>query len=134
MRKFLLLAALLSALLLTACTAQTLPTDDEDVPPVEGISQPVESGENDTKVVYIPLWMEDFSVVYYDSDLNRTIERGGDLTDEEINSRPDIDPTMLYGSEIAQPNTKVEYDLHGFLQNIYYLNDSGEYQLSYPGF
>ena len=26
----------------------------------------------------------------------------------------------MYGSEPAEPDTKVEYDLHGFLQNIYY--------------
>ena len=40
--------------------------------------------EDTGKVVYIPLWMEPYSVVYYDADLNRTIAEGGDLTEEEI--------------------------------------------------
>ena len=96
---------------------------------MEGISQPEEDGQTVTKVVYVPMWMQDYSVVYYDANLNRTVEKGGDLTEEEINSREDIDPVQMYGDVLAEPNTKVEYDLHGFIQNIYYRGGDGKYYL-----
>lgn len=133
MKKLTLLAALLLALTAcTACTAQTLPTDETDVPPVADIAQD-EDTSADTKIVYVPQWMQDYSVVYYDADLNRTIERGGDLTEEELDSREDIDPAEQYGYTLAEPNTKVEYDLHGFIQNVYYKTDDGTgYQLAPP--
>ena len=60
-----------------------------------------ERQEDTGKVVYIPLWMEPYSVVYYDADLNRTIAEGGDLTEEEINSREDIRAVGMYGDELA---------------------------------
>ena len=90
MKKITVIACLLALLTLSACGAQTLPADEGDVPPVEGISQTQEDGQTGTKVVYIPMWMQDYSVVYYDAHLNRTVESGGDLTEEEINSREDI--------------------------------------------
>lgn len=129
MKKYAVIAALLALLTaLVACGVQTLPTDADDVPPVEGISQPEEDGQTVTKVVYIPTWMQDYSVVYYDAHLNRTVESGGDLTEEEINSREDIYPEEMY-TIAAEPNTKVEYDLHGFIQNIYYRGGDGKYYL-----
>ena len=88
----------------------------------------LEPGQTGTKVVYIPMWMQDYSVVYYDAHLNRTVESGGDLTEEEINSREDIFPEEMY-TIAAEPNTKVEYDLHGFIQNIYYRGGDGAYYL-----
>ena len=88
----------------------------------------LEPGQTGTKVVYIPTWMQDYSVVYYDAHLNRTVESGGDLTEEEINSREDIFPEEMY-TIAAEPNTKVEYDLHGFIQNIYYRGGDGAYYL-----
>ena len=122
MKKFGIAALLLaSALLLCACGA---PQSEEETPPAK---------QEESAVVYVPMWMEEYSVVYYDADLNRTIETGRDLTEEEIASRGDIDPSMMYGSVLAEPNTKVEYDLHGFLQNVYYLSDDGvSYQLAPP--
>ena len=129
MKKITVIACLLALLTLSACGAETLPADKGDVPPVEGISQTQEDGQTGTKVVYIPTWMQDYSVVYYDAHLNRTVESGGDLTEEEINSREDIDPVQMYGDVLAEPNTKVEYDLHGFIQNIYYLGGDGKYYL-----
>ena len=124
MKKLSSTAILLALLLaLSACGVQTLPTDETDVPPVEDVSQ-----STGTKVVYLPTWMQDYSVVYYDADLNRTIESGGDLTEEEINSREDIMPEEMYPM-LAEPNTKVEYDLHGFIQNIYYRGGDGKYYL-----
>lgn len=128
MKKITVIACLLALLTLSACGAETLPADEGDVPPVEGISQTQEDGQTGTKVVYIPTWMQDYSVVYYDAHLNRTVESGGDLTEEEINSREDIDPENMYTIP-AEPNTKVEYDLHGFIQNIYYLGGDGKYYL-----
>ena len=62
------------------------------------------------------------------TELNRTIEQGADLTEEEINSREDIFPEEMY-TIAAEPNTKVEYDLHGFIQNIYYRGGDGKYYL-----
>ena len=122
MKKIWIAALLLAtALLLCACGA---PQSEEETPPAK---------QEESAVVYVPMWMEEYSVVYYDADLNRTIETGRDLTEEEIASRHDIDPSMMYGSVLAEPNTKVEYDLHGFLQNVYYLSDDGEsYQLAPP--
>ena len=122
MKKFGIAALLLAtALLLCACGA---PQSEEETPPAK---------QEESAVVYVPMWMEEYSVVYYDADLNRTIESGRDLTEEEIASREDIDPSMMYGSVLAEPNTKVEYDLHGFLQNVYYLSDDGvSYQLAPP--
>ena len=117
------LAALLT--LAAGCGKKDAATDD--LPPIEGISQP-ENVTDDRKIVYIPLWMQDYSVVYYDAHLNRTVESGGDLTEEEINSREDIDPEIMY-TIAAEPNTKVEYDLHGFIQNIYYRGGDGAYYL-----
>ena len=128
MKKITVIVSLLALLALSACGVQTLPTDENDVPPVEGISRTQEDGQTGTKVVYIPTWMQNNSVVYYDDQLNRTVESGGDLTEEEINSREDIDPEDMYTIP-AEPNTKVEYDLHGFIQNIYYRGGDGKYYL-----
>ena len=105
MKKITVIACLLALLTLSACGAQTLPADEKDVPPVEGISQTQEDGQTGTKVVYIPMWMQDYSVVYYDAHLNRTVESGGDLTEEEINSREDIFPEEMY-TIAAEPNTR----------------------------
>ena len=86
MKKAVMLLAVVLALALTACGRQ----------------------EDTGKVVYIPLWKEPYSVVYYDADLNRTVAEGGDLTEEEINSREDIRAVGMYGDELAEPDTKVE--------------------------
>ena len=121
----------LAALLTLAAGCGEKDTDTDDTPPIEGISQ-TGNTTDDRKIVYIPLWMQDYSVVYYDGELNRTIAQGGELTEKEIAGREDIDPEQMYGYYIAEPNTKVEYDLHGVIQNIYYLNEDGEYQLEKP--
>lgn len=121
----------LAALLTLAAGCSEKDTVTDGTPPIEGISQEsdVQDGQ---KIVYIPLWMQDYSVVYYDGELNRTIAQGGELTEKEIAGREDIDPAQMYGSMTAEPNTKVEYDLHGYIQNVYYLGGFGEYQLSDP--
>ena len=122
-----ILLALVLAMSLTACGpkadgARNAPAEDAAAGGSAG------NAENPRKVVYVPLWMTPNSVVYYDAELNRTIEQGADLTEEEINSREDIDPENMYTIP-AEPNTKVEYDLHGFIQNIYYRGGDGAYYL-----
>ena len=117
----------LAALLTLAAGCSEKDTDTDGTPPIEGTSQ-TGNMTDDRKIVYIPLWMQDYSVVYYDAHLNRTVESGGDLTEEEVNSREDIDPEIMY-TIAAEPNTKVEYDLHGFIQNIYYRGGDGKYYL-----
>lgn len=92
---------------------------------------------NQNDVEYIPLWMEPYSVVVYDENGLPTVIEGGELSEEEIVSREDIasvgfiDPSP---DMVVTPNTKVEYDLHGFIQNIYYLTPgtTDQYQLSNP--
>lgn len=92
---------------------------------------------NESEVEYIPLWMEPYSVVIYDENGLPTVIEGGELSEEEIAGREDIasvgfiDPSP---DMIITPNTKVEYDLHGFIQNIYYLTPgtTDQYQLSNP--
>ena len=115
MKKLFILGLAALLMLAAGCGKKDAATDD--LPPIEGISQP-ENVTDDRKIVYIPLWMQDYSVVYYDGELNRTIAQGGDLTEEEIAGREDIDPAQMYGSMTAEPNTKVEYDLHGYIQNV----------------
>ena len=129
MKKLFILGLAALLMLTVGCGTKDVPTDE--LPPTGGISQP-ENVTDGQKIVYIPLWMQDYSVVYYDEDLNRTIAQGGDLTEEEIAGREDIDPAQMYGSMTAEPNTKVEYDLHGYIQNVYYLGGFGDYQLSDP--
>lgn len=88
-------------------------------------------------LVYMPVWMQANSAIVYDEELNCTIIRGGALTSEDIEGRSDIAEIGLedFSEEnLACPNTKVEYDLHGFIQNVYYLvpGTTDEYQLSNP--
>lgn len=129
MKRYAAILWLLAALaVLSACGAQTLPAGEDDFAPAGTAAQAAEEDRGGGKVVYVATWMQEHSVVYYDEQLNRTVESGGDLTEEEIRSREDIDPAEMY-TTAAQPNTKVEYDLHGVLQNIYYLGGDGEYYL-----
>lgn len=87
--------------------------------------------------VYVPLWMKPYSVIIYDENLNYTVVQGGELTPEEIAQSEEI---AVIGYEdhsddmLAYPNIKAEYDLHGFIQNIYYRvpGTTDQYQLSDP--
>ena len=55
MKKITVIACLLALLTaLAACGVQTLPTDADDVPSVEDVSQPEEDGQTGTKVKYRP--------------------------------------------------------------------------------
>ena len=85
----------------------------------------------------MPNWMQDNSVITYDDDMNVTVLEGGTLTEKDIEGRDDIASVGIvsYSDEmLAEPNTKVEYDLHGFIQNVYYLTPgtTDSYQLEKP--
>lgn len=92
---------------------------------------------NENDVEYIPLWMEPNSVIIYDANGNPTVIEGEYLSAEDIVGRDDIAAVGLTDNSpdmIVTPNTKVEYDMHGFIQNIYYLTPgtTNQYQLSNP--
>ncbi|MDR2044805.1 MAG: hypothetical protein LBQ15_10690 [Clostridium sp.] len=89
------------------------------------------------EAVYVPRWMQPDTVIVYDDDLNYTVVRGGELSKADLVGRWDIALTGLTTTDPglrAEPDTKVEYDLHGFCSNIYYLvpGTSDEYRLSPP--
>lgn len=89
--------------------------------------------------VYMPQWMKPFSVIIYDGNLEYTVVEGGELSEEEIAESEDIALIGLESHEVdmlAEPYTKVEYDLHGFIQNVYYRvpGTADQYQLAPPGF
>ncbi len=118
------------------------PVVDENAPLVEGNFYD-EFGYtvtlNGETVRYYPTFMQNNSEVVYDENCNPTVIAGGALTEEEVNSREDIFfdiPTEVDPAMIMQPNTKAVYDLHGFIQNIYYEVPvgSGNYQLAPPEF
>ena len=76
-----------------------------------------------SKNVYIPLWMKPNTVIVYDNNLNYKIIQGGELSDADLIGRDDIASIGLTTTDLeylAEPNIKVEYDLHGFYQNTYY--------------
>lgn len=77
-----------------------------------------------TETGVYPLWMQPFSVIIYDENGVPSIAEGGELSEDDIEGREDIAAVGFLEvdkeSEIL-PDTKAEYDLHGFLQNIYYL-------------
>lgn len=94
--------------------------------------------EEITAAGYYPCYMQPHSIIIYDENGNPTIENGGELLPEDLVGRPEFtgegafftyvgtnDPYMM-----IYPNTKAEYDLHGFIQNIYFLWPDGNYNLS----
>ncbi len=85
---------------------------------------------------YYPNYMEENSEIICDSTGKCTITKGDDLWFTEIEERPDINIDHLVPTSMemrVQSGTKVTYDLHGFIQNIYYESDTpGEYQLAPP--
>ena len=92
-----------------------------------------------TAAGYYPDWMQPNSSISYDENGVPTITAGGELLPEDLVGRPEFSgkiPFTSAGSGIVtmmiQPNTMAEYDLHGFLQNIYYLWPDGNYNLSPP--
>ena len=95
--------------------------------------------EEITAAGYYPDWMQPNSSISYDENGVPTITAGGELLPEDLVGRPEFSgkiPFTSAGSGIVtmmiQPNTMAEYDLHGFIQNIYFLWPDGNYNLSQP--
>ncbi len=102
---------------------------------VEEPSDPIGymSFEDITAAGYYPNWMQPHTHIVYDENRVPTITEGGEITEEEATAREDIAAIGYYSDDkvcIIRPNTKAEYDLHGFLQNIYFLWPNGTYNLS----
>ena len=94
--------------------------------------------EEITAAGYYPSWMQPGSYIVYDNGGVPAITEGGELLPEDLLGRPEFEvmPFTSIGSDDPFmeifPNTKAEYDLHGFIQNIYYLWPDGSYNLSPP--
>lgn len=90
--------------------------------------------ELEEEAVYIPNFMKPDTWFLYDENLDIIFLEGGFLDDEEINTREDILEIGYYSDELASPNTKIQYDLNGFLANIYFKwsEDEDDYRLSPP--
>ncbi len=149
-----LIAILLISVLIFALAGCSEPVPEDEIPEpsqesnslVEGNSM-VEGNfydeygytvtRNGETVRYYPTFMQNYTEIIYDGNCDPTVISGGALTEEEVNSREDVFfeiPSEEDWAMIMQPNTKVTYDLHGFIQNIYYEVPvgSGNYQLSPP--
>ena len=93
------------------------------------------SFEEITAAGYCPDWMQPHTVIIYDENGVPTITEGGELKPEDLVGRPEFEtmPFIQFMDEMKiEPNTKAEYDLHGFIQNIYHLWPDGNYNLDYP--
>ena len=93
------------------------------------------SFEEITAAGYYPDWMQPHTIIIYDENGVPEITEGGELLPEDLIGRPEFEvmPFFQFSEEMKiEPNTKAEYDLHGFIQNIYHLWPDGNYNLDYP--
>ena len=93
------------------------------------------SFEEITAAGYYPDWMQPNTIIIYDENGVPEITEGGELLPEDLVGRPEFEvmPFFQFSEEMKiEPNTKAEYDLHGFIQNIYHLWPDGNYNLDYP--
>lgn len=86
---------------------------------------------------YAPVWMQPGTEIVYNDDLSYTILEGGELTEADIAGREDIAAVGLTSDAEEMrvwPGCKAEYDLHGFIENIYFPvpGHPGEFQLEDP--
>ena len=97
--------------------------------------------EEITAAGYYPDWVQPHTKIVYDENKVPKITEGGELSPEDLVGRPEFIggepmPFTSVGIEdpffMIQPNTMAEYDLHGFIQNIYFLWPDGNYNLSPP--
>ncbi|MBR3935853.1 MAG: hypothetical protein IKJ57_04830, partial [Oscillospiraceae bacterium] len=91
------------------------------------------SFEEITAAGYYPNWMQPHTNIVYDENKVPAITKGGELTETDVSGRDDIAEIGYYNNDIVtmiRPNTKAEYDLYGFLQNIYFKWPDGSYNLS----
>ncbi|MBQ5667495.1 MAG: hypothetical protein IIV40_04890, partial [Oscillospiraceae bacterium] len=88
-----------------------------------------------TAAGYYPDWMQPHTIIIYDENGIPEIAEGGELLPENLVGRPEFEamPFLQFSEEMKiEPNTKAEYDLHGFIRNIYHLWPDGNYNLDYP--
>ena len=122
-----------------------VPEEPEVIPeePSEPEKTPEEIAENCgymtfeeiTAAGYYPDWMQPHTIIIYDENGVPEITEGAELTPEDLVDRPEFDamPFIQFSEEMKiEPNTTAEYDLHGFIQNIYHLWPDGNYNLDYP--
>ena len=128
-----------------------VPEEPEVIPeePSEPEKTPEEIAENCgymtfeeiTAAGYYPDWMQPHTIIIYDENGVPEITEGAELKPEDLVGRPEFDaeptfdvmPFIQFSEEMKiEPNTKAEYDLHGFIQNIYHLWPDGNYNLDYP--
>ncbi|MCL2109802.1 MAG: hypothetical protein FWH20_10710 [Oscillospiraceae bacterium] len=114
----------------------TAPANDAgaDAGDVQSILDEVYQAEDE----FLPLWMQPDTVVIYDGDMGVSFEQGGKLTAADLEADPAqaaiIADLPIWSvderEEIRiQPFTRVSYDLHGFLGDVQYMNEDGEYRL-----
>ena len=93
------------------------------------------SFEEITDAGYYPLWMQPHTIIIYDENGIPEIVEGAELLPEDLVGRAEFESmsfTRFSGDMKIEPNTKAEYDLYGFIQNIYHLWPDGSYNLDYP--
>lgn len=86
---------------------------------------------------HYPRYAEPYSEFVVDADGNWSFETGNFMTKKELaeyETGPLGEEDLFFEqteTEI-QPNTKVNYDLHGFIVDVKYLHDDGQYHLAPP--
>ena len=111
------------------------PTEPEKTPEEIAEACGYMTFEEITAAGYYPDWMQPHTYIIYDENGNPTITEGGELSPEDLVGRPEFEvmPFFQFSEDMKiEPNTKAEYDLHGFIQNIYHLWPDGSYNLDYP--
>ncbi|MBE6899368.1 MAG: hypothetical protein E7479_01705 [Ruminococcaceae bacterium] len=111
------------------------PTEPEKTPEEIAEACGYMTFEEITAAGYYPDWMQPHTYIIYDENGNPTITEGGELSPEDLVGRPEFEvmPFFQFSEDMKiEPNTKAEYDLHGFIQNIYHLWPDGNYNLDYP--
>ncbi len=96
------------------------------------------SFEEITAAGYYPYWMQPGTYIIYDESGVPEITEGGELLPKDLVGRSEFSGEGVFFSPVGindpsfmiRPNTKAEYDLHGFIQNIYFLWPDGNYNLS----
>ena len=72
------------------------------------------SFEDITAAGYYPNWMQPHTYIIYDENKVPSISEGGELTEEDVVGREDVEVIGYYSADIItmiRPNTKAEYDL-----------------------
>lgn len=94
--------------------------------------------EEITALGVYPQRMQPNTIITYNEQCSPTILEGGELTYEEVCGNKDIEElgyVLISRLFAISPNSKVEYDSYGFIQNIYYTwPDKTGYWLAPPNY